>query len=101
MNTTTIHAYGLEIAGVNHAPGAPDPGQTCTCMAWLNEHADRDDRLLRTGSGDLAHLVERATGALISNGALIRAAWLLGYEYERARVGSVDARFRMKIRGVQ
>ena len=73
--------FGFRMYGVNYK-SSPSPPQVDDCKQWLLTYAKKTRRPdgKRLNSYYLKHVVERAVGHYISNGALIQAAIALGFE---------------------
>ena len=73
----------------------PNEDQVAICTAWLQEHAKPRKRVnSRIGSYGLKHVVERAAGHYVTNGAFILAAYRLGYTVIPDGPRSPNAHFR-------
>jgi len=75
----------------------PDEDQVAICIAWLQEHAKprkRVNNAIGKGSYSLKHVVERAAGHYVTNGAFILAAHRLGYVVIPEGPRSPNAHFR-------
>ena len=79
--------------------GAIEPEQVQTCIEWLLAHDALDRRKTintKFTSYGLKHMVERATGQYVSNGAFICAALYLGYKMKRSRLSSPNVYFNIR-----
>jgi hypothetical protein len=89
--------FGFRKYGVDYN-SAPSPTQLDDCKQWLLTYAKKtrrpDGKCLN--SYYLKHVVERAVGHYISNGALIQAAIALGFEY--SLIDGPNALFHIDLR---
>ncbi len=64
------------------------------CLTWLKRIKRTENINPRHSSNGLKHCVERMSGGYVSNGALIAAALMAGFHFERMDDG-VNARFNV------
>jgi hypothetical protein len=93
-----LTAFGLCTPGdENFDRTPPDPREVEICKRWLRRNAaPRKTMNPRSHSYCLKHVVERAAGNYVTNGALISAAIEIGYRCKRIR-GGPNAIFNMTL----
>src|SRR5713226_1791771 len=89
--------FGFRKYGVDEKE-APARNEVDACKQWLLKYAKKrrltEDTCL--SSYYMKHVVERAVGHYVSNGAFIQAAVELGFEH--SRVAGLNAAFHIELR---
>lgn len=93
-----VHANGLcDSWDCTHE--AVDAEEVIQCRAWLRAFASKRQSInTRAGSYFLKHIIEAAVGSYVSNGALIQAAILEGFEVRPIGPRNLNAFFNISLR---
>jgi hypothetical protein len=98
-NTNTIYDHGFAVSGIGiQNPELPERRKVDLCKQWLEKFARRShvEKSKCIYSYSLKHIIEKHTGEYISNGACIKAAIELGFDYWQEE-RNINANFYMAL----